>query len=148
MNRIEKSMELKAPVSRVWKALTDHRQFGEWFGVKVEGPFEVGKISRGHITYPGYEYVQWDSLIEAMEPERRFVWSWHPYAVERDVDYSKEERTRVEFFLEKTATGTRLTVTESGFEKIPEDRRFTALRMNEGGWEEQIKNIETYVVPS
>ena len=44
---IEKRIELKAPVSRVWRALTDHREFGEWFRVGLDGPFSEGRISRG-----------------------------------------------------------------------------------------------------
>jgi uncharacterized protein YndB with AHSA1/START domain len=142
---IEKRIELKAPVSRVWRALTDYREFGEWFQVKLEGPFVPGQVSRGHITYPGYEHVKWEAIVQKMEPERLFSFSWHPYAVDPKIDYSKETPTLVEFRLEKTAGGTLLLLTESGFEKIPSDRRLEAFRMNEGGWTEQIKNIENHV---
>lgn len=144
-NRIEKRIELKAPVSRVWRALTDHREFGEWFRVKLDGPFVPGQISRGHITYPGYEHLQWEAVIQNMEPERLFSFTWHPYAVDPNIDYAKEAPTLVEFRLEKTAIGTLLLLTESGFDKIPGERRADALRMNEGGWTEQIKNIESHV---
>ncbi|SDL69555.1 Uncharacterized conserved protein YndB, AHSA1/START domain [Modicisalibacter muralis] len=142
---IEKSIELKAPVERVWHALTDHRQFGEWFRVKLDGPFEVGEVSRGHITYPGYEHVQWEARIQAMEPERLFSFTWHPYAVDPDRDYVDEPPTLVEFRLEPISGGTRLVITESGFSRIPEGRRMEALRMNESGWEEQTSNIQAYV---
>jgi uncharacterized protein YndB with AHSA1/START domain len=144
-DRIEKRIELKAPVSRVWRALTDHREFGEWFRVKLDGPFLPGQISRGHITYPGYEHVKWEAVVQQMEPERLFSFTWHPYAVDPDIDYSKESSTLVEFKLEKTESGTLLLLTESGFEKIPADRRLEAFRMNNGGWTEQMKNIETHV---
>jgi uncharacterized protein YndB with AHSA1/START domain len=144
-DRIEKRIELKAPVSRVWRALTDYREFGEWFRVKLEGPFVPGEISRGHITYPGYEHLKWGAVVQSMEPERFFSFTWHPYAVNPKVDYSKEESTLVEFRLEKTASGTLLVVTESGFDKIPSDRRFEAFRRNDGGWAQQMKNIEAYV---
>jgi uncharacterized protein YndB with AHSA1/START domain len=144
-DRIEKSIELKAPISRVWRALTDHREFGEWFRVKLEGPFAPGETSRGQITYPGYEHVKWEAVVQKMEPERLFSFTWHPYAVDPKIDYSKETPTLVEFRLEKTASGTLVTVTESGFDKVPADRRLEAFRMNEGGWTAQIKNIETYV---
>jgi uncharacterized protein YndB with AHSA1/START domain len=144
-NRIEKRIELKAPVSRVWRALTDHREFGEWFRVKLDGPFVVGQTSRGHITYPGYEHLKWEVVVQKMEPERLFSFTWHPYAVDPKIDYSKETPTLVEFRLEKTESGTRLLLTESGFDKIPSDRQLEAFRMNDGGWTAQIKNIESYV---
>jgi uncharacterized protein YndB with AHSA1/START domain len=144
-NRIEKRIELKAPVSRVWRALTDHREFGEWFRVKLHDPFVPGKIARGKIAYPGYEHVTFEAVVQKMEPERVFSFTWHPYAVDPKVDYSNEEPTLVEFKLEKTSTGTLLTVTESGFDKIPSHRRSEAFRMNEGGWSEQLKNIESHV---
>jgi uncharacterized protein YndB with AHSA1/START domain len=144
-DKIEKRIELNAPVARVWRALTDYREFGEWFRVALDGPFVPGQTSRGHITYPGYEHVKWEAVIQKMETERLFSFTWHPYAVDPNVDYSKETPTLVEFRLEKTATGTRLTVTESGFENIPAHRRAEAFRMNDGGWTQQIENIKTHV---
>ncbi|HTT62248.1 MAG TPA: SRPBCC family protein [Bryobacteraceae bacterium] len=144
-DRIEKRIELKAPVSRVWRALTDYREFGEWFRVKLDGPFVPGQVSRGHITYPGYEHLQWEAVVQAMEPERLFSFTWHPYAVDPHVDYSNEPPTLVEFRLEPIAGGTRLFLTESGFDKIPGGRRLEAFRMNDGGWTEQMKNIEKHV---
>ena len=146
-NRIEKRIVLKAPLARVWRALTDHREFGEWFRVKIEGPFVPGQVSRGHITYPGYEHVKWEAVVEKMEPERLFSFTWHPYSVDPKIDYSKETPTLVEFRMEKTPEGTLLQLTESGFDKIPSYRRDEAYRMNEGGWSEQMKNIESYVTP-
>jgi uncharacterized protein YndB with AHSA1/START domain len=144
-NRIEKQIGLKAPVSRVWRALTDFNEFGEWFRVKLEGPFVVGQVARGMITYPGYEHVRWEAVVVKMEPERLFSYTWHPYSVDPAIDYSKETPTLVEFRLEATAGGTLLTLTESGFENIPAERRDVALRMNEGGWTAQMKNIERHV---
>ena len=145
-NTIRKQIELRAPVSRVWRALTDHREFGEWFRVKLDGPFVAGQVSRGHITYPGYEHVQWEAVVQKIEPERLFSYTWHPYAIDPKVDYSSEPQTLVEFQLEKTANGTRLTITESGFEKLTDDkRRLEAFRMNDGGWTEQVRNIEAHV---
>jgi len=144
-DRIEKRIELKASVSRVWRALTDHREFGQWFRVKLEGPFVPGQVSRGQMTYPGYEHLKWEAMVEKMEPERLFSFAWHPYAVDPKIDYSKEPATLVEFRLEATPDGTRLTLTESGFDKIPTARRPEAFRMNDGGWTEQLKNIESHV---
>ena len=145
-DRIEKKVTLNAPVGRVWRALTDHREFGEWFGVALEGPFEAGKVSRGKITHPGYEHLKWEANIEAMEKDRRFAMTWHPYAVDPEKDYSKEDPTRVEFALEKEGTGTRLRVTEAGFDKVPADRREEAYRMNQSGWEAQMENIGAYLM--
>jgi len=144
-DRIEKRIELKAPVARVWRALTDHREFGQWFRVKLEAPFQPGRVSRGQITYPGYEHVKWQVTVEKMEAERLFSFRWHPYAVDAGIDYSKEPTTLVEFRLEAAAGGTLLIVTESGFEAIPKERRFEAYRMNDGGWTAQLKNIEQHV---
>jgi uncharacterized protein YndB with AHSA1/START domain len=144
-DRIEKRIELAAPISRVWRALTDYREFGEWFLVKLDGPFVPGQVSTGHITYPGYEHVKWEAVVQKMEPERYFSYTWHPYAADPNVDYSHETPTLVEFTLEATPTGTLLTVTETGFEKVPAGRRPDALRMNDRGWTQQIKNIESYV---
>ncbi len=143
--RIEKRIELKAPVSRVWRALTDYREFGEWFRVKLDGPFVPGQVSSGYITWPGYEHLKWEAVVQEMEPEQYFAYTWHPYAVDPSVDYSTETPTLVEFRLEKKADGTLLTVTESGFEDVPAERREEAFRKNDGGWAQQMKNIETYV---
>jgi uncharacterized protein YndB with AHSA1/START domain len=144
-DHIEKRIELKAPVSRVWRALTDYREFGEWFRVKLDGPFVPGQAAHGHITHPGYEHVKWEAVVQKMDPERLFSFTWHPYSVDPKVDYSKETPTLVEFRLEKTASGTLLLLTESGFDKIPSDRRLEAFRRNDGGWTEQMKNIESHV---
>jgi uncharacterized protein YndB with AHSA1/START domain len=142
---IEKRIELKATVSRVWRALTDYREFGEWFLVRIDGPFVPGEVSRGNITHPGYEHYKWEAVVKTMERERLFSFTWHPYGLDQSRDYSQETPTLVEFKLEPTANGTLLTVTESGFDKIPADRRAEAFRMNEGGWAQQVVNIERYV---
>ena len=144
-DRIEKRIELQAPISRVWRALTDYREFGEWFRVEIEGPFVPGQPSRGRITYPGKEHMVWQATVQKMEHERLFSFTWHPYAIDPNVDYSQESPTLVEFRLEKTASGTLLTLTESGFDKIPANRRAEAFRRNEGGWATQLQNIERHV---
>ncbi|MGA2020212.1 MAG: SRPBCC family protein [Candidatus Sulfotelmatobacter sp.] len=148
-DRIEKRIALKAPVSRVWRALTDYREFGEWFRVKLEGPFAPGQVSRGYITHPGYEHVKWEAVIQKMDPERLFSFTWsHPKSLDKATyssDYSKEPTTLVEFSLEKTASGTLLVLMESGFDKLPSDRRLEAFRRNDGGWTQQMKNIEAHV---
>ncbi len=144
-DHVEKHIELNAPLSKVWRALTDHREFGEWFGVKLNDPFVLGKTTRGQITHPGYEHLKWEVVVKKMEPEHLFSFTWHPYAVDSKIDYSKEESTLVEFKLEKTLKGTLLTVIESGFEKVPANRRVEAFRMNERGWAVQMENIEKHV---
>jgi uncharacterized protein YndB with AHSA1/START domain len=144
-DRIEKTIELKAPVSRVWRALTDHHEFGAWFRVRMDGPFVPGQVARGQITYPGYEHLRWEAVIQKMEPERLFSFTWHPYAGDPNHDYSVEPPTLVEFTLEKIPSGTLLRVVESGFDKIPSGRRAEAFRMNDKGWSEQVKNIARHV---
>jgi len=142
---IEKRIELKAPVSRVWRALTDYREFGEWFRVKLEGPFVRGKVTRGPITMPGFEHVIMEANVKELQPERLFSFTWHPYAIDPKVDYADETPTLVEFRLEPIATGTLLVVTESGFDKLPAHRRNEAFRMNDKGWAGQLRNIESHV---
>src|ERR1700746_3193513 len=119
LNRIEKKIELKAPVSRVWRALTDYREFGEWFRVKLETPFVPGQVTSGSITHPGYEHLRMEMIVQQLSPERLFSFTWHPYAIDPKVDYSQETPTLVEFTLEKSAKGTLLKWTESGFDRIP-----------------------------
>jgi uncharacterized protein YndB with AHSA1/START domain len=147
-DRIEKSIDLKAPQSRVWKALTDHREFGTWFGVRLDGPFKPGQPSTGQITIKGFDHIRWSAVVQKIEPERYFSYTWHPYAIDPKVDYSGEPSTLVEFFLEKSAKGTLVRVVESGFEKLPPDRRDISFRMNDGGWAAQLGNIAKHVETS
>ena len=145
-DRIDKTVELQAPVARVWRALTDHHEFGQWFRVALQGPFKVGEVSKGQITYPGYEHFRWEATVQAMQPERLFSFTWCPYSDNPDADYSREPTTLVAFRLEPTASGTRLHISESGFAALPEgSRRVDALRMNTQGWNEQAKNIAAHV---
>jgi len=143
---VEKQVEIAAPVAKVWDALIDHEKFGAWFRVKLEGPFEVGKVAQGHITWPGYENLRWVATVKEIVPEKLFSFTWHPYAIDPEVDYSGETPTLVEFRLEVTEAGTRVKVTESGFDKVPEARRAMAFRMNSNGWEQQMQNIKEYVL--
>ncbi len=144
-NAIEKSIDIRAPIERVWTALTNHEQFGTWFRAKMAGPFKVGEATHGQITSPGYEHIRWEARVTAMDQPHRFAFTWHPYAIDPEVDYSAEPPTLVEFMLERAGEGTRLTVTESGFDALPAERRDIALRMNEGGWTQQVQNIKAHV---
>lgn len=155
-NRIEKHVLLNAPLARVWKALTDSTAFGEWFGVRFEGPFVAGSALRGVIApttvdpdvasmQQPYAGKPFDIVVERIEPERLFSFRWHPYAIEPGVDYSNEPTTLVEFTLEQRPDGVWLTVTESGFDRIPVERRAQAFGANEGGWAIQMTLIEKYL---
>jgi uncharacterized protein YndB with AHSA1/START domain len=144
-DRIQNRIELKAPVSRVWQALTDHREFGAWFRVALEGPFVPGQEVRGRITWPGAEHLAMTATVQRMESERRFSFTWHPYAIDPAIDYSAEPPTLVEFTLEAIPDGTLLTVIESGFAALPAHRRDLAFRMNEQGWSIQIQNISQHL---
>lgn len=147
-DRIEKTVIIKAPRSRVWRAIADARQFGEWFRVNLDGDFAAGATTYGKITYPGYEHLTMEMVVERIEPERLFSYRWHPGGDDPQADYSAEPMTLVEFILEDVNGGTRLTIVESGFDRIPLARRAEAFRMNEGGWSEQLQNIERYVTTS
>jgi uncharacterized protein YndB with AHSA1/START domain len=144
-DRIEKKVVLRAPRSRVWRAIANAEEFGQWFGVKLEGAFAEGATIHGKITYPGYEHLTMEVLIERIEPERYFAYRWHPYAIDPTVDYSHEPMTLVEFRLDEADGGTLLTIVESGFDQVPLARREKAFRMNEQGWAEQTRNIERHV---
>ena len=145
-DRIERKILLKAPRSHVWRVIAHAEAFGQWFGVSLEGKrFVAGEWTQGQITYPGYEHLLWNVLVERVEPERVFSFRWHPYAVEPDVDYSQEPTTLVLFELEDMDEGTLLKVTESGFDHIPQARRLKAFRMDSRGWDEQMSNIEEFL---
>lgn len=143
---INKTIDLRAPIDRVWRALIDPREFGAWFRVELDGPFVVGEVTTGRITHPRCEHMLWRSRTERMEAPRLLVFHWpHPTDPFSESDTSTAPETRVEFRLEEIETGTRLTVTESGFEALPEQRRATVMRRNTGGWDEQARNIQGHV---
>lgn len=155
-DRIEKNVLLRAPRSRVWRALTDSKEFGSWFGMKLDGPFAQGAKLRGVITpttvdaeiaalqepYAGKDF---QLVVDRIEPERLFSFQWHPYEVQPGIDYSKEPMTLVTFTLEEQKGGVLLTVVESGFDKIPLSRRAEAFKANEGGWAKQMELIAKYL---
>ncbi len=144
-DRIEKNVILRASRSRVWRALTNADEFGTWFGVELMGAFSPGARLTGRITTPGYEHLTMEMLVERVEPESLLSYRWHPYAVEPGIDYASEPTTLVEFRLADVEGGTRLTVVESGFDRIPLGRRAEAFRMNDQGWAEQLRNVERHV---
>lgn len=145
MDKIEQVITLAAPIDRVWRAISGHREFGLWFKVALDQPFAAGEASTGHMTNKGYEHIRWNADVEAVEAPRRLAFRWHPYALERDRDYSSEPTTLVEFMLEAAESGTRLRVVESGFDALPDSRRDEAFRMNSNGWAKQMENIRDYL---
>jgi uncharacterized protein YndB with AHSA1/START domain len=148
-DRIERQILIKAPRARVWRALSNAEEFGNWFGVRLAGKrFVPGERVQGPITISGYEHVVFDVVVERVEPEKLLSFRWHPYAVDPAIDYSKEERTLVTFELADMAEGTLLSVVESGFDKVPPARRLEAFRMNSGGWEAQLDNVRRHVTQS
>lgn len=146
-DRIERSIVINAPRERVWRALSNAEEFGTWFGAKLAGQaFAAGQRARGQITYPGYEHIFFDVLVERVEPQDLLSFRWHPGALDATVDYSGEEPTLVTFTLADAPDhGTLLKVVESGFDKLPPARRLEAFRMNSGGWDAQMKNIVRHV---
>ena len=144
-DRIEKLVHLDAPRSRVWRALTDYKQFNQWFGVALTSPFAPGAAVTGRLTIKKYEHFDLTIWIDRVEPETFFSFRWHPYAVEEGVDYSAEPTTLVAFTLERDGEGTKLRIVESGFDAIPESRRVRAFSANSGGWDGQIRNIQKFL---
>jgi len=155
-DRIEKEVLLRAPLSRVWEALTDAAQFGQWFGVRLDGQFKAGTPINGKITptmvdpevakmQQPYEGMKFEIVVDRIEPKKLFSFRWHPFGVDPKVDYSVEPMTLVEFTLQELPEGVRLTVTESGFDKIPIERRAAAFTANEGGWTKQMELVQKYV---
>lgn len=144
-DRIEKTMTLKAPLERVWRALTDSAEFGRWFRVNLEGPFTPGEETRGQLTFPGYEHLVFSCRTVTIEPMSRFAFTWHPYAVDPAVDYSKETPTLVEFRLTPVEGGTELKLTETGFDGLPAHRREEAFLRNDAGWTSQSEKLRDYV---
>ena len=144
-DRIERSIHIQAPRTRVWRALSNAEEYGNWFGANLTGQtFAPGRQVQGPITIAGFEHVVFDAIIERIEPENLLSYRWHPYAVDKAIDYSKEQRTLVTFTLKDVNDGTLLTVVESGFDQVPPERRLTALRMNTEGWEGQLRNIQRH----
>ncbi len=143
--RIVKAVVLKAPIERVWRAITDHEEFGAWFRAKVDQPFELGRTQTGHMTEPGYEYYLWRSTVAAMEAPRLFAFRWPHPQDPHAASYEGEPETLVTFELEAVPQGTRLTITESGFEAIDEGRRAAALRDKTQGWNVQAERIAAYL---
>lgn len=155
-DRIQKRVLLKAPLERVWKAVSDSSRFGEWFGVEFEGAFVAGRAIKGRIVptkadpvvakmQEPYSGKPFDCIVERIEPMKLFAFRWHPFAVDPAIDYSKEPTTLVTFELEAVPGGTQLTITESGFDSIPLSRRAKAFEMNEHGWAAQAQLIEKYL---
>jgi uncharacterized protein YndB with AHSA1/START domain len=145
-DRIERKILLKAPRARVWRALCNANEFGDWFGVALTGKdFTPGQHVQGKITHPGYEHVVLNLVIERVEHERLLSWRWHPAAIDTSIDYSHEPTTLVVFELWDAEGGTLLTLVESGFDEVPEARRQKAFRGNSGGWSHQMENIAKHV---
>jgi len=155
-DRIQKQVVLKAPRERVWGALSEAEQFGTWFGVRFDGPFVEGERLTGKITptrvdeevaamQAPYEGTPFEWIVERIEPMQRIVFRWHPFGIDKSIDYSQEPMTLIMFELHDAADGILLTVTESGFDKLPPERRAKALAANEGGWTHQMKLVKKYL---
>jgi uncharacterized protein YndB with AHSA1/START domain len=144
-DRIEKKALLRAPLDKVWRAISDAGEFSTWFQVRIDGQFAPGARLMGAMTYPGHEGSPWEIVVDRMEPQRLFSFYWHPGEPGPDEDYSAEKMTLVEFRLEAAPEGTLLTIAESGFDSIPLERRAQAFAGNSEGWDIQLKALEVYV---
>jgi uncharacterized protein YndB with AHSA1/START domain len=144
-DRIEQRAILRAPVDRVWRALTDTTKFCEWFGAELKGRFEPGARIDASNYFEGYGDRNWAFLVDRVEPMRLLSWRWHPFPVRRDVDYEAETPTLVVFELAHDPNGTLVTVTETGFESLPADRREEAYEAHVGGWADQLNSLDRFV---
>lgn len=145
-DRIERRALFRASRSRIWQAISDAREFGHWFGAKLEGAFAEGTSVCGHVSYPGYEHLRIEMQVERMEPERLFSYHRLPYPADPEADCSGEPTTLVEFHLDDTESGgTLLRIVETGFSRLPDSRREEAYRMNDEGWAEQLENLRDYI---
>lgn len=144
-DRIEKHLVLRAPQSRVWRAIATAGELGAWFRMALDGAIAEGVTLRGRLTHPGYEHVTVELQIVRVEPERYLAYRWHPGAVDMGVDYSTEPTTLVEFTLAAAEGGTAVTIVESGFDALPPARRADAFRMNERGWAGQAQNLARHL---
>ena len=144
-NTIAKEITLRAPRERVWRALTDAQEFGAWFGMTLDGSFKEGQAIKGRMSNPKYAHIDVEFVVQAIAPRELFSYRWHPYAIAQNVDFSKEQKTLVEFHLSDAPEGTMLRVIESGFDHVPAGRRAEAFLMNGKGWTAQVENIRRYV---
>lgn len=156
-DRIEKTIKLRAPLQRVWRAISVADEFGQWFGVAFDGPFVAGQPLTGRIRpttvdpevaklQAPHEGKAFDFTVDRIEPPHRISFRWHPFAIDPNLDYSQEPTTLIEFELTEVDGGTLLRITESGFDRIPLKRRAEAFTANQGGWEHQTKLVEKYVL--
>lgn len=156
-DRIEKEVFLRAPQAKVWHAISDAREFGNWFGMELDGEFKAGARMTGRIKPTQADAVVAEMqkphagkpvslIVERVEPMSIFAYRWHPFAIDPNVDYSNEPATLVTFTLEPRQDGTLLRVVESGFDSIPAARRAGAFEANEQGWAMQMQLIEKYLL--
>jgi uncharacterized protein YndB with AHSA1/START domain len=155
-DRIEKQVLLRAPRERVWRAVSDSREFGAWFGAAFEGPFVQGGRLAGKIvpttvdpeiakSQEPWAGTRFEVAVERLEPPALLAFRWHPYPVEASIDDPSVPTTLVTFRLEDAPGGTLLTITESGFDGLPPDRRAKSFADNDQGWTEQTKLIAKYL---
>lgn len=144
-DRIEQSVALRAPLDRVWRAITDHREFGQCFQVALDKPFEKEVESTGRMTAPGAEHVPWRAVVAAIQPMKRFAFTWRPYAIDPAKDYEDEIPTLVEFLLSQTPDGAQVTIRETGFDMVPASRRAEAFSRHKEGWAIQSGNLRRHV---
>jgi uncharacterized protein YndB with AHSA1/START domain len=129
----------------VWRALTTAADLAAWFQVGIEGDITPGAEIWMTSKYPGHQGQRFAVKVTEMTPPRRFAWQWHPGAVDPAVDYSREPWTTVTFTLEPSGRGTRLTVSETGFNEISLARRAKVYQDNNQGWAEVLVWIQKYV---
>jgi len=143
--RIDRSIDLAASPERVWRALTTAAELSAWFQVAIEGDIAVGKEVWMTSVHPNHANARFKVRFIDLSSPRRMVWQWHPGEVDPNFDYNTEAETTVTFDLEPTAQGTRLTVSETGFDRISLARRAKVYRDNANGWAEVLVWLQKHV---
>ncbi len=145
-DKIETEITVAAPIGAVWRAVADYREFGTWFRAALDGPFTVGVVTTGKILEPGYEGTPFWVVTREKDAPFRFVFDW-PALPETGPEAADQPgaTTRVTIVLEKVAAGTRIRLTESGFDLLPEELAVAKFRDNEGGWAIQMGRVKAHV---
>ncbi|MEM7020702.1 MAG: SRPBCC family protein [Pseudomonadota bacterium] len=143
-NEIVRTIVLKAAITKVWQAISDARQFEQWFRCKIDGTFQIGEIVTCYSTYEDSENFTWQKRVVAIEPERYFAFNWTPGETGADMYKDSTGQTMVEFELESIGEKTQLVIRESGFADLPEAYRARSFRINTGGWDAQVENITVF----
>ena len=136
-DRIERTVQIGRPPDQVWAALTTAEGLAAWFGNEATIDLRPGGSAR--MRWTGGETAE--MRVERVEEPRVFGFTWHIFGLPED----DPRRTYVEFTLEPSGSGTRLTVVESGFAQLPEEAHRKAFVGNTDGWAKELGELAAYL---